>query len=164
MAGETVITVIGNLVDDPELRYTPAGVAVASFRVASTPRTYDKQANEWKDGESLFLSCSAWRTLGENIAASLSRGARVVVQGRLKQRSYEDREGVKRTVFELDVEDAGPSLLRATATITKTGGTNGQQRQQPTTDPWANQQPQQRPQQSQFAQQPRTGYGDEPPF
>ncbi|MFH8726269.1 single-stranded DNA-binding protein [Streptomyces termitum] len=126
MAGETVITVVGNLVDDPELRFTPSGAAVAKFRVASTPRTFDRQTNEWKDGESLFLTCSVWRQAAENVAESLQRGMRVVVQGRLKQRSYEDREGVKRTVFELDVEEVGPSLKNATAKVTKTTGRGGQ--------------------------------------
>ncbi|MER7620417.1 single-stranded DNA-binding protein [Streptomyces sp. NPDC126503] len=126
MAGETVITVVGNLVDDPELRFTPSGAAVAKFRVASTPRTFDRQTNEWKDGESLFLTCSVWRQAAENVAESLQRGMRVVVQGRLKQRSYEDREGVKRTVFELDVEEVGPSLKNATAKVTKTAGRGGQ--------------------------------------
>ncbi|WP_329464118.1 single-stranded DNA-binding protein [Streptomyces sp. NBC_01431] len=126
MAGETVITVVGNLVDDPELRFTPSGAAVAKFRVASTPRTFDRQTNEWKDGESLFLTCSVWRQAAENVAESLQRGMRVVVQGRLRQRSYEDREGVKRTVFELDVEEVGPSLKNATAKVTKTTGRGGQ--------------------------------------
>ncbi|MFJ7151160.1 single-stranded DNA-binding protein [Streptomyces sp. NPDC100445] len=128
MAGETVITVIGNLVDDPELRFTPSGAAVAKFRVASTPRTFDRQTNEWKDGESLFLTCSVWRQAAENVAESLQRGMRVIVQGRLKQRSYEDREGVKRTVYELDVEEVGPSLRNATAKVAKTagGGRSGQ--------------------------------------
>ncbi|MEU1074544.1 MULTISPECIES: single-stranded DNA-binding protein [unclassified Streptomyces] len=126
MAGETVITVVGNLVDDPELRFTPSGAAVAKFRVASTPRTFDRQTNEWKDGESLFLTCSVWRQAAENVAESLQRGMRVIVQGRLKQRSYEDREGVKRTVYELDVEEVGPSLKSATAKVTKTTGRGGQ--------------------------------------
>ncbi|MFE9257397.1 single-stranded DNA-binding protein [Streptomyces sp. NPDC006879] len=126
MAGETVITVVGNLVDDPELRFTPSGAAVAKFRVASTPRTFDRQTNEWKDGESLFLTCSVWRQAAENVAESLQRGMRVVVQGRLKQRSYEDRDGVKRTVYELDVEEVGPSLRNATAKVTKTTGRGGQ--------------------------------------
>ncbi|WP_432170447.1 single-stranded DNA-binding protein [Streptomyces sp. 1222.5] len=125
MAGETVITVIGNLVDDPELRFTPSGAAVAKFRVASTPRTFDRQTNEWKDGESLFLTCSVWRQAAENVAESLQRGMRVIVQGRLKQRSYEDREGVKRTVYELDVDEVGPSLRNATAKVTKTAGGGG---------------------------------------
>ena len=122
MAGETVITVVGNLVDDPELRFTPSGAAVAKFRVASTPRTFDRQTNEWKDGESLFLTCSVWRQAAENVAESLQRGMRVIVQGRLKQRSYDDREGVKRTVYELDVEEVGASLRNATAKVTKTSG------------------------------------------
>ncbi|UQA35187.1 single-stranded DNA-binding protein [Streptomyces sp. HNA39] len=126
MAGETVITVVGNLVDDPELRFTPSGAAVAKFRVASTPRIFDRQTNEWKDGEGLFLTCSVWRQAAENVAESLQRGMRVVVQGRLKQRSYEDREGVKRTVYELDVEEVGPSLKNATAKVTKTTGRGGQ--------------------------------------
>ncbi|MFE7415210.1 single-stranded DNA-binding protein [Streptomyces laurentii] len=126
MAGETVITVVGNLVDDPELRFTPSGAAVAKFRVASTPRTFDRQTNEWKDGESLFLTCSVWRQAAENVAESLQKGVRVVVQGRLKQRSYEDREGVKRTVYELDVEEVGPSLKNATAKVTRTTGRGGQ--------------------------------------
>ncbi|MEU6245618.1 single-stranded DNA-binding protein [Streptomyces sp. NPDC047024] len=125
MAGETVITVVGNLVDDPELRFTQSGAAVAKFRVASTPRTFDRQTNEWKDGESLFLTCSVWRQAAENVAESLQRGMRVIVQGRLKQRSYDDREGVKRTVFELDVEEVGPSLRSATAKVTKTSGGGG---------------------------------------
>ncbi|MET7286775.1 single-stranded DNA-binding protein [Streptomyces sp. NPDC005573] len=122
MAGETVITVVGNLVDDPELRFTPSGAAVAKFRIASTPRTFDRQTNEWKDGESLFLTCSVWRQAAENVAESLQKGMRVIVQGRLKQRSYEDREGVKRTVYELDVEEVGPSLRNATAKVAKTAG------------------------------------------
>ncbi len=126
MAGETVITVVGNLVDDPELRFTPSGAAVAKFRVASTPRTFDRQTNEWKDGESLFLTCSVWRQAAENVAESLQRGMRVIVQGRLKQRSYEDREGVKRTVYELDVDEVGASLRSATAKVTKTAGRGGQ--------------------------------------
>lgn len=125
MSGETMIVVVGNLVDEPELRFTPNGVAVAKFRVASTPRTFDKQTNEWKDGESLFLSCSVWRQQAEHVAESLTKGMRVIVQGRLKQRSYEDREGVKRTVFELEVEDVGPSLRSATARVTKAGAGGG---------------------------------------
>src|SRR4051795_9004901 len=130
MAGETVITVVGNLVDDPELRFTPSGAAVAKFRVASTPRTFDRQTNEWKDGESLFLTCSVWRQAAENVAESLQRGMRVIVQGRLKQRSYEDREGVKRTVYELDVDEVGASLRSATAKVTKTAGGGGRGGQQ----------------------------------
>ncbi len=119
MAGETTITLIGNLVDDPDLRFTPSGAAVANFRVASTPRTFDRQANEWKDGETLFLSCSVWRQAAENVAESLQRGMRVIVTGRLKSRSYETREGEKRTVFEIDVDEVGPSLRSATAKVTK---------------------------------------------
>ena len=119
MAGETVITVVGNLVDDPELRFTPSGAAVANFRIASTPRTFDRQSNEWKDGEALFLSCSVWRQAAENAAESLQKGMRVIIQGRLKQRSYETREGEKRTVVELEVDEIGPSLRYATATIAK---------------------------------------------
>ncbi|WP_428814881.1 single-stranded DNA-binding protein [Streptomyces albus subsp. chlorinus] len=126
MAGETVITVVGNLVDDPELRFTPSGAAVAKFRIASTPRTFDRQTNEWKDGESLFLTCSVWRQAAENVAESLTKGTRVIVQGRLKQRSYEDREGIKRTVYELDVDEVGASLRNATAKVTKTTGRGGQ--------------------------------------
>src|SRR6201994_305488 len=117
MAGDTQITVVGNLVDDPELRFTPSGAAVANFRIASTPRTFDRQANDWKDGEALFLSCSVWRQAAENVAESLQRGMRVVVQGRLKARSYETREGEKRTSFEVDVEEIGPSLTFATAKV-----------------------------------------------
>jgi single-strand DNA-binding protein len=137
MAGETVITVVGNLVDDPELRFTPSGAAVANFRIASTPRTLDRQTNEWKDGDALFLSCSVWRQAAENVAESLQKGMRVVVQGRLKQRQYETREGEKRTVVELDVDEVGPSLKYATAKVTRTtrqgggggysGGGGGQQ-------------------------------------
>ena len=120
MAGETPITVIGNLTADPELRFTPSGAAVANFTVASTPRTFDKQTNEWKDGEALFLSCSVWRQAAENAAESLVRGMRVIVSGRLKARSYETREGEKRTVFEIDVDEVGPSLKYATAKVSKT--------------------------------------------
>ncbi len=125
MAGETVITVVGNLVDDPELRFTPSGAAVANFRIASTPRTFDKQSNEWKDGDALFLSCSVWRQAAENVAESLQRGMRVVVQGRLKSRQYETREGEKRTVFEIDVEEVGPSLKYATAKVTRANRSGG---------------------------------------
>jgi len=125
MAGETVITVIGNLVDDPELRYTPSGAAVAKFRIASTPRTFDKESNAWKDGEALFLTCSVWRQYAENVAESLSRGTRVIVQGRLKQRSFETREGEKRTVYELDVEEVGPALRFSTAKLNKSGAGSG---------------------------------------
>jgi single-strand DNA-binding protein len=128
MAGETIITVVGNLVDDPELRFTPSGAAVANFRIASTPRQFDRQTNEWKDGDALFLTCSVWRQAAENVAESLQRGMRVVVQGRLKSRQYETREGEKRTVFEIDVDEVGPSLKYATAKVTRTtrqGGGGG---------------------------------------
>lgn len=128
MAGDTVITVVGNLTADPELRFTPSGAAVANFTVASTPRTFDKNSNEWKDGEALFLRCSVWRQAAENVAESLHKGTSVIVQGRLKQRSYETKEGEKRTVYELDVEEIGPSLRWATAKVTKasrSGGGNG---------------------------------------
>jgi single-strand DNA-binding protein len=120
MAGETTITVVGNLTDDPDLRFTPSGAAVANFTVASTPRFFDKQTNEWKDGDALFLRCSIWRQAAENVAESLHRGTRVIVTGRLRQRSYETREGEKRTVIELDVDEIGPSLKYATAKTTKT--------------------------------------------
>jgi single-strand DNA-binding protein len=126
MAGDTPITVIGNLTADPELRFTPSGAAVANFTVASTPRTFDKQTNEWKDGEALFLNCSVWRQAAENVAESLVRGSRVIVSGRLKARSYETREGEKRTVFEIDVDEIGPSLKYATAKVNKTQRSGGQ--------------------------------------
>jgi single-strand DNA-binding protein len=119
MAGETVITVIGNLTNDPELRFTPSGAAVAGFTVASTPRTLDRESGQWKDGDPLFLRCSVWRQYAENVAESLTKGMQVIVQGRLKQRSYETREGEKRTVVELDVDDIGPTLRFATAKVTK---------------------------------------------
>lgn len=119
MAGETQLTLIGNLVDDVDMRFTPSGVAVANFRVASTPRTFDRQAGEWKDGESMFLTCTVWRQYAENVAETLSKGMRVIVQGRLKQRSFETREGDKRTVFEIDVDEVGPALRRATAKVAK---------------------------------------------
>jgi single-strand DNA-binding protein len=128
MAGETVITVVGNLTADPELRFTPSGAAVANFTVASTPRTFDRQSGEWKDGEALFMRCNVWRQAAENVAETLTRGARVMVQGRLKQRSFETREGEKRTVVELEVDEVGPSLKYATAKINKVsrgGGSGG---------------------------------------
>lgn len=144
-AGDTTITMIGNLVDDPELRFTPSGAAVAKFRVASTPRYLDKQTNEWKDGESLFLQCQIWRQAAENVAESLTKGMRVILSGRLKQRSYETKEGEKRTVFEVEVDEVGPSLRNATAKVTKTqraAGTSGGFSAPATTDsftedPWA---------------------------
>ena len=125
MAGDTTITVIGNLTDDPELRFTPSGAAVAKFRVASTPRFMDKASGEWKDGEPLFLSCTVWRQAAEHVAESLQRGARVIVSGRLRQRSYETREGEKRTVIELEVDEIGPSLRYATAKVQKMARSGG---------------------------------------
>jgi single-strand DNA-binding protein len=166
MAGETVITVVGNVTDDPELRFTPGGAAVANFTVASTPRTFDRQTNEWKDSETLFLRCSVWRQAAENVAESLHRGTRVIVQGRLKQRSYETREGEKRTVIEMEVDEVGPSLRFATAKVAKTsrgsgggggggfggGGGGGQ-----ADDPWA-------APPAGGAEGGGGGYSDEPPF
>ena len=160
MAGETVITVIGNLTGDPELRFTPSGSAVANFTIASTPRTFDRQTNEWKDGETLFLRASIWRDAAENVAETLTKGTRVIAQGRLRTRSYETKEGEKRTSMELDVDEIGPSLRYASATVTRTqrsaggGGFNGgggqqpqgggsnwgapqQPQQQQSSDPWA---------------------------
>ena len=125
MAGETTITLVGNLTADPELRFTPAGAAVANFTVASTPRTFDRQTNDWKDGEAMFISCSVWRQAAENVAESLTKGMRVIVQGRLKSRSYETREGERRTVFEVDVGEVGPSLRYASAKVTKTASSGG---------------------------------------
>ena len=124
-AGDVTITVVGNLTDDPELRFTPSGAAVAKFRVASTPRFLDKQTNEWKDGEPLFLACNVWRQAAEHVAESLQRGARVIVTGRLRQRSYETREGEKRTVMELEVDEIGPSLRYATAKVQKMARSSG---------------------------------------
>ncbi len=143
-AGDTTITMIGNLVDDPELRFTPSGAAVAKFRVASTPRYLDKQTNEWKDGESLFLQCQIWRQAAENVAETLTKGMRVILSGRLKQRSYETKEGEKRTVFEVEVDEVGPSLRNATAKVTKiqrqganTGGFSAPAVGSLNDDPWA---------------------------
>ena len=183
MAGETTLTIIGNLTQEPELRFTPSGAAVANFTVASTPRQFDRQSNEWKDGETLFMRCSVWRDAAENVAESLARGARVIVTGRLKSRSYETKEGEKRTVIEMDVDEVGPSLRYASAKVTKTqrggggygggqpsggpggpsgpGGPGGQGggRQQES-DPWAT---------GPSAQPAQQGWGnapsyDEPPF
>jgi single-strand DNA-binding protein len=125
VAGDTTITVVGNLTADPELRFTPSGAAVANFTVASTPRIYDRQSGEWKDGEALFLRCNIWREAAENVAESLTRGSRVIVQGRLKQRSFETREGEKRTVFEVEVDEIGPSLRYATAKVNKASRSGG---------------------------------------
>jgi single-strand DNA-binding protein len=153
MAGETTITLVGNLTADPELRFTPSGAAVANFTVASTPRTFDRQTNEWRDGDAMFLNCAVWRQAAENVAESLQKGMRVIVQGRLKSRSYETREGEKRTVFEIDVDEIGPALKYATAKVARTasggGGGGGGGSRQPSNsgsnsggggfgdDPWA---------------------------
>jgi single-strand DNA-binding protein len=168
-AGDTTITIIGNLVNDPELRYTPTGQAVATFRVASTPRFMDRTTNEWKDGDSLFLSCNVWRQAAENVAESLQRGMRVIVSGRLRQRSYETKEGEKRTVYEIEVDEVGPSLRNASAKVSRstrsTGGGGGFGGGQPgqgggygggaggraSDDPWA-------------ADPADNGFSDEPPF
>lgn len=188
MSGETTITVVGNITGDPELRFTPSGAAVANFTIASTPRKFDKASNEWKDGETLFLRCSIWRDAAENVAESLARGTRVIAQGRLVQRSYETKEGDKRTVVELEVDEVGPSLRYATAKVNRTQRTNGGQQtqggyaQQGGDDPWATgpsqpvergQQAQQQPQQGSWGSQGSQGGGgwsggapsyDEPPF
>jgi len=145
MAGDTIITVVGNLTGDPELRFTPSGAAVANFTIASTPRAFDRQTNEWKDGDTLFLRCSAWREMAENVAESLTKGARVIAQGRLVQRSYETREGEKRTVVELQVDEVGPSMRYASAKVTRaqrSGGgggfsSGGGQGGAADNDPWA---------------------------
>jgi single-strand DNA-binding protein len=171
-AGDTTITIIGNLVNDPELRYTPTGQAVATFRVASTPRFMDRQTNEWKDGDSLFLSCNVWRQAAENVAESLQRGMRVIVSGRLRQRSYETKEGEKRTVYEIEVDEVGPSLRNASAKVNRSarsgaggsggfgGGQSGSSGQggygggaggRANDDPWA-------------AEPADSGFSDEPPF
>jgi single-strand DNA-binding protein len=148
MAGETTITIVGNLVDDPELRFTPSGAAVAAFRIASTPSRFNKEAQKWEDGDSLFLRCSVWRQAAENVAESLQRGMRVIVSGRLKQREWETKEGEKRTSYEIDVDEVGPSLKFASAKVTKTqrsgsggggfgGGASGGGASGAGSDPWA---------------------------
>lgn len=151
---DTIITVVGNLTDDPELKFLPSGVGLAKFRLASTPRVKDRDSGEWKDGEPLFLSCTAFRQMAENIAESLQRGARVVVQGRLKQRSYE-KDGEKRTVYELDVEEVGPSLRYATAKVQKMGRSSSGQAPTRGDDPWGSAAP---------ASTGGSSFGDEPPF
>ncbi|KUM31862.1 single-stranded DNA-binding protein [Arthrobacter sp. EpRS66] len=170
MAGETVITVIGNLTADPELRFTPAGSAVANFTIASTPRTFDRQSNEWKDGEGLFLRASVWKEAAENVAETLTKGMRVIAQGRLKARSFDTKEGERRTVMELEIEEIGPSLKFASAKVTRTqrsGGFNnapqgGGYNQQPQQgDPWQQQAPQQSAPQGGGWNGPGN---DEPPF
>jgi single-strand DNA-binding protein len=173
VAGDTVITVVGNLTGDPELRFTPSGAAVANFTVASTPRTFDKNTNEWKDGEALFLRCSIWRQAAENVAESLQKGMAVIVQGRLKQRSYDTKEGEKRTVYELDVDEVGPSLRWATAKVNRTqrsgggggggfGGapSGGGGSSAPADDPWASS----APAASSSGGGGGGGWSDEPPF
>ena len=138
MAGETIITVVGNLTADPELRYTQGGLAVANFTIASTPRTFDRQANDWKDGDALFLRASCWREFAEHVAGSLTKGSRVIATGRLKQRNYDDRDGNKRTAIELEVDEIGPSLRYATAQVTRAAGGGGQSRGQiPADEPWS---------------------------
>lgn len=139
MAGDTIVTVVGNLTADPELRFTPSGAAVANFTIASTPRSFDKNTNEWKDSDTLFMRCSIWREAAENVAESLTKGTRVIAQGRLVQRSYDTREGEKRTVVELQVEEIGPSLKNASAAVTRTQRSGGGAPQQRNTadDPWA---------------------------
>jgi single-strand DNA-binding protein len=176
MAGDTVITLVGNLVDDPELRFTPSGAAVAKFRIASTPRRFDKQTNAWVDEEALFLTCNVWRQPAENVAESLQRGMRVIVQGRLRQRSYETKEGEKRTVYEIEVDEVGPSLQFATAKVTRAnrsgsaqgGNSGGQQRggqSAPTGDPWASSAPSGGNQGGGGWGAPAGGgYSEEPPF
>jgi single-strand DNA-binding protein len=171
VAGETVITVIGNLTADPELRFTPSGAAVANFTVASTPRTLDRQTGEWKDGEALFLRCNIWRQAAENTAESLTRGMRVIVSGRLRQRSYETREGEKRTVVEMEVDEIGPSLRYATAKVNKAarqGGASGNGGYgsagsfgSPVDDPWSSAPQAGAPAGSGSG---AAGYDDEPPF
>ena len=164
MAGETTLTVVGNLTADPELRFTASGAAVASFTIASTPRTFDRNTNEWKDGEALFLRCSIWRQAAENVAESLQRGMRVIAQGRLQQRSYETREGEKRTVIEMQVDEIGPSLRYATAKVNRTqrgsssGGGFGSSGSDsggsaPADDPWGS-----------APASSGGGFSDEPPF
>jgi single-strand DNA-binding protein len=157
MAGETTLHVVGNLTADPELRFTASGDAVSTFTVASTPRTFDKQSREWKDGDPLFMRCQAWRQLAENVAETCTRGMRVQVSGRLRQRSYETREGERRTVVELEAEEVGPSLRNATAKVTKTSGGGGGRASSPPPrtgdhDPWGS------------APAPGSQVDDEPPF
>ncbi|GAB3675232.1 single-stranded DNA-binding protein [Saccharopolyspora tripterygii] len=163
MAGETVITVVGNLTADPELRFTPSGAAVANFTIASTPRTFDRQSGEWKDGEALFLRCNIWRQAAENVAETLTRGMRVIAQGRLRQRSFETKEGEKRTVVELEVDDIGPALKYATAKVNKVsrggggggfGGGSSAPAGPPADDPWGSAPP----------AGSGGGFSDEPPF
>ncbi|KEP75875.1 single-stranded DNA-binding protein [Microbacterium sp. SUBG005] len=161
MAGETIITVVGNLTADPELRYTQNGLPVANFTIASTPRTFDRQANEWKDGDALFIRASVWREFAEHIAGSLTKGSRVIATGRLKQRTYQDREGNNRTSIELEVEEIGPSLRYATATVTR-AASNG--RQQPAAQQTGQQWETTQPGESEPWSTGGGGYGDDTPF
>lgn len=180
MAGETIITLVGNLTADPELRFTPSGAPVANFTVASTPRTFDRQTGEWKDGDAMFINCSIWRQAAENVAETLQKGMRVIVQGRLKSRSYETREGERRTVFEIDVDEVGPSLRYATAKVNRTSGGGGgggyQQGGSGGGDNWSSNQGQQggggyggggqqsRPQQQPVNDPWASAQSDDPPF
>ena len=166
-AGDTQITIAGNLVDDPELRFTPSGQPVANFRVASTPRYRDNASGEWKDGDSLFLTCNVWRQAAENVAESLQRGMRVIVSGRLRQRSYETKEGEKRTVYEVEVDDVGPSLRNASAKVnraTRNGSGNGQGSAGGRAAPAGGGQPSQGGDSDPWASDSPGGYTDEPPF
>jgi len=173
MAGDTIITVVGNLTADPELRFTPSGAAVANFTVASTPRTFDRQTSEWRDGEAMFLNCAVWRQAAENVAESLQKGMRVIVQGRLRSRSYETRDGERRTVFEVDVDEIGPALRYATAKITRNvsgssqnqGGSARPSAGSHGDDPWASGTPSPAGARSQQGSDPwATPQSEEPPF
>ena len=175
MAGETIITLVGNLTADPELRFTPSGAPVANFTVASTPRTFDRATSEWKDGDAMFINCSVWRQAAENAAETLTKGMRVIVQGRLKSRSYETREGERRTVFEIEVDEVGPSLRYATAKVNRTSGGGGggynQQGGSGGGDQWSSNQGQGggyggggRPQQQPVSDPWASAQSDEPPF
>lgn len=167
MAGETVITVVGNLTADPELRYTQNGLPVANFTIASTPRTFDRQANGWKDGEALFLRASVWREFAEHVAGSLTKGSRVIATGWLKQRSYQDREGQTRTAIELEVDEIGPSLRFASAQVTRAASNNGRSGGQSTqagaSDPWSTPGPATPPAGAWPTPEPMS-YGDDTPF
>jgi len=161
MAGDTIVTVVGNLTADPDLKFTPSGAAVANFTVASTPRTFDKNSGQWKDGDALFMRCTVWRDVAEHVAESLTRGARVIVQGRLQQRSFETKDGEKRTVVELQVDEVGPSLRYATAKVNRAERSGGTQRsapasQEPPADPWD--------QPAASTRAGAQGFLDEPPF
>ena len=165
MAGETIITVVGNLTSDPELRYTQNGLAVANFTIASTPRSFDRASNDWKDGEALFLRASVWREFAEHVAGSLTKGSRVIVTGRLKQRSYETKEGEKRTSIELEIDDIGPSLRYATAQVTRTSSSRDSgSRGQAAEEPWAAAAPAASAGQSADVWNTPGSYNDETPF